>query len=47
MAYSYEQEYDATKDDKLLYKAISFFDKGIKEFPGGKRANNAIEAEAS
>ncbi len=47
MAYSYVQEYDATKDDKLLDKAISFFDKVIKEFPGGKMANNAIEVEAS
>ena len=36
MAYSYVQEYDATRDDKLLDKAIGFFDKVIKEFPGGK-----------
>ena len=47
MAYSYVQEYDAMRDDKLLDKAISFFDKVIKEFPGGKMANNAIEVEAS
>ena len=47
MAYSYVQEYEATKDDKLLDKAISYFDKVIKEFPGGKMANSSIEVVAS
>ena len=47
MAYSYVQEYDATKDNKLLKKALEYFDRVIKEFPGGKMANTAIDVEAN
>ena len=34
-AYSYVQEYDATKDEKLLKKALEYFDRVVREFPGG------------
>ena len=46
-AYSYVQEYDATKDEKLLKKALEYFDRVVREFPGGKMANAAIDVEAN
>ena len=47
MAYSYVQEYDATKNPVLLKNAISYFDKVIDQFPGGDMAKDALSVKAS
>ena len=47
LAYSYVQEYDATKNPVLLKNAISYFDKVIDQFPGGDMAKDALSVKAS
>lgn len=47
LGYSYVQEYQGMTSATYLESAIPYFDKLLKEFPGGERAATAIELKAN